>query len=310
MLQGQVQSGLGYMKNTTKAVNLANNFTNMNLHLNQLDFSLTFNQLYEVWRSTKALMLTALFAAHSKLTGDALKSVLWSYRTFELTPENIMLKGYFQGVVPLPNVSHNQRIEWHDPEFRGLIPITGFKAHKDLIRLLKKNLTTTSTERFEVKINHNFKKTIECCAMPRKKTSRTWLSKEYINAAVELHELGIAHSIETYQNGVLVGGVIGYAVNSYFADITLFHTVDNASKVGYYYLLHKLRDEGFTLHDSGFGQNWFHQFGAVDTPRAEFKRQLAKSIIMPTKFTENVPELNGASIKHSKFGNKAPAPVF
>ncbi len=260
----------------------------MNLHFNQQDF----NHLFEFWRNTKGLMLSALFTAHAKITGDALKSILWGYRKLELTPENIMLKGYFQGVVPLPNMSDNRKIEWHDPEVRGLVPIEDFKARKSLIRLLKKNLTAEGEDRFEVKINHNFKRTIECCAMPRKNTSRTWISKEYINAALELHELGVAHSIETYQNGVLVGGIIGYAVNGYFADITLFNIVDNASHVGYYYLLHKLRDEGFTLHDSGFGGNWFEQFGAVDTPRTEFKKQLAKAILMPAKFSNNVPELN------------------
>lgn len=242
-------------------------------------------------QSTKTFLLESLFSAHARISGGKHNSLLWTYGQFELSPYDIMLRGYFQGVVPLPNMSNSQLVEWHDPAYRGIVPIETFKAQEGLIRVLKKNHSLPAEKQLEVRINTDFQKTIESCAQPRKKTSRTWLNPNYIDAALELHGMGIAHSIETYQNGILVGGVIGYAINSYFADITLFNTVDNASKVGYYYLLLKLRNSGFKLHDSGFGNNWFSQFGAVDMPRKEFKMNLTKAIVNPAKFTNEVPHL-------------------
>ncbi|WP_207532383.1 leucyl/phenylalanyl-tRNA--protein transferase [Desertivirga arenae] len=245
----------------------------------------------KVRASIKKRTQDSLFSALSKVSGGRHKALLWTYSNFEMNAYSILLRGYFQGLIPLPNMSNGQFVEWHDPEYRGIVPIEDFRARGDLMRVLKKNQSLTDEKRFIVKINTDFKKTIESCAKPRKRTKRTWLTPAFIEAAMQLHDMGIAHSIETYQNGELVGGVIGFAINGYFGDITLFHFVDNASKVAYYHLLLKLKESGFTLHDSGWGNTWFSQFNLINMHREEFKRNLTQAMITHVKMNDVVPKL-------------------
>lgn len=103
--------------------------------------------------------------------------------------------------------------------------------------------------------------------------------------------MGVAHSVETYQNGKLVGGVFGISINGYFATLSLFHSVDNASKVAFYYLLLKLRDDGFKLHVSGDANTWFTQYGSINISKDEFRKDLVKATMAPVTFSANVPRL-------------------
>lgn len=122
-------------------------------------------------------------------------------------------------------------------------------------------------EKIQIKVNHNFRDTILSCAKPRGKKNNTWITPEYIEAVIELHNMGIAHSIEAYQNGLLVGGAVGLSINGFFATLSLFHTVDNASKIAFCYLLQKLKDDGFKLHHCGDVDSWFTQYGMVAIER-------------------------------------------
>jgi len=239
--------------------------------------------------SVKTYVKKKLFSTLSLVCGGKDRALLWSYSNFEMSPHSILFRGYFQGIIPLPNMSNGKLVEWHDPEHRGVVPINEFKARGNLIQILKKNLKLPEQERFVVKINADFRKTMEGCAQPRKKTQRTWVTPEFIEAAVKLHEMGIAHSIETYKDGVLVGGVIGFAINGYFADISLFHSVDNASRFAYYHLLLKLKECGFTLHDAGWANTWLSQFNLISVHRDEFKRKLTEAMITHVKMDNTVP---------------------
>lgn len=111
-----------------------------------------------------------------------------------------------------------------------------------------------------------------------------------MKVVLELHNMGVAHSVETYQNGVLVGGVFGISINGYFVTLSLFHTVDNAAKIAFYYLLVKLRDDGFKLHVSGDANTWFSQYGAINVSKNEFREQFMKAITTPLVFSNKVPE--------------------
>lgn len=245
-----------------------------------------------VRRSVRTRLKNYLFSALSSVCEGKDRALLWSYSNFEMSAHTILLRGYFQGIIPLPNMTDGKLVEWHDPDHRGIVPINDFKARGDLIRFIKKNQKLPDEERFSVKINTDFRKVMESCAQPRKRTQRTWVTPDFIEASIKLHEMGIAHSIETYQNGVLVGGVIGFAINGYFADISLFHSVDNAGRFAYYHLLLKLKECGFTLHDSGWANTWFSQFNLISMPRDEFKQQLTKAMITHVKMNNTVPELS------------------
>lgn len=239
----------------------------------------------------KRFLQKSFYSGLAKVSGGSNNALLWSYGQFKLSPP-IILQGYMQGFYPLPNMKNNQIVDWYDPELRGVIPIHEFKARNDLRRFLKKEKGKEADQQLEIKVNANFKETIIACSTPRgNKRTKTWLSSDYIKAALELHKMGMAHSVETYQNGVLVGGVIGLAINGYFSTLSLFHTVDNASKVAFYYLLLKLKNDGFKLHLAGAADAWFSQYGMINVGKDEFRADLLNALTSPVKFTHTIPEL-------------------
>jgi leucyl/phenylalanyl-tRNA--protein transferase len=191
-----------------------------------------------VRKPTKRFLQQLFHAALTKVSGGKDNALSWSYAQFE-SSTYLILQGYLQGSYPMPDMNGGKTLNWYDPELRGIVPITDFKIRNDLLRYLKKEKVQDSDKRFEIKINSNFHETLLGCSSPRGGKTKTWITPEYIKIALELHEMGVAHSIETYLNGVLVGGVYGISINGYFATLSLFHSVDNAAKVAFYYLLVK-----------------------------------------------------------------------
>lgn len=216
--------------------------------------------------------------------------LLWSYSQFELSPF-LIYQGYAQGKYALPSTRYKNQVNWYDPEVRGIIPVNNYKTRTELLRRLKKEQSLSDKERIQIKINHNFRDTTLACARPRGHKNNTWITPEYIDAVIELHTMGIAHSVEAYQNGVLVGGVIGLSINGFFATLSLFHTVDNASKIAFCYLLQKLKDDGFKLHHCGDVGSWFTQYGMVPIEREPFRKELMLAVTSLVTFTSGVPKL-------------------
>lgn len=225
-----------------------------------------------------------------KVSGGEEEALNWAHAQAKLTTFNLM-QGFLLGTFPMPEISDNKIFVWLDPYPRGIIPVDNFKIRNDLKRCLKKNSTLEPHERFEVKLNTNFEQTVLNCAKPRNEKKNTWLTPEYRKVLLELHELGITHSVETYQNGKLVGGVLGVAINGYFITLSLFRFVDNASKVAFAYLLNKLKEDGYKLHFSGAADAWFTQFGAINVSKEEFRTEFIPAITAPVTFSTNIPEL-------------------
>jgi len=225
-----------------------------------------------------------------KVSGGQEDALLWSSAQVKLSPY-MMIQGFLQGTFPMPKVDNNKIFIWHDPDPRAVIPVADFKIRNDLLRCLKKDRLQESDKRFEIKVNVNFEQTIINCSKPRGEKTTTWISTEYIKVMLELHKMGIAHSFETYQNGELVGGVLGVALNGYFITLSLFRTVDNASKVAFCYLLTKLKEDGFKLHITGDANSWFAQFGAVNVTKNDFRQELISAITAPVTFSSRMPKL-------------------
>jgi leucyl/phenylalanyl-tRNA--protein transferase len=239
----------------------------------------------------KRLLQKSFHKGLSKVSGGDNDALLWSYAQFKLSPF-LIIQAYMQGFYPFPNMENNKIIEWYDLDLRGVIPIQDFKARGDLYRFLKKEKLKEANPQFKIKINADFKAVILACAEPRGgKRQKTWLSTEYIEALLELHNMGLAHSVEAYENGVLVGGVMGLAINGYFSTLSLFHTVDNASKVAFYYLLTKLKDDGFKLHFTGTPDAWFSQYGMINVEKEIFRKDLLGAVTAQVAFTKNIPQL-------------------
>jgi leucyl/phenylalanyl-tRNA--protein transferase len=187
-----------------------------------------------------------------------------------------LLRAYAQGVFPM--AGDDGRLRWYDPDPRAIIPLdAGFHVPRRLAR--KKRAGA-----YELGLNRDFPAVIKACAAPAPGRPRTWLSPALIALYTDLHRAGYAHSVEIWQDGVLVGGLYGVALGGLFAGESMFSRVSDASKLALVHLVERLRARGFVLLDTQFLTPHLAAFGAREIPRAEYKRRLRHALSLPVKF--------------------------
>jgi leucyl/phenylalanyl-tRNA--protein transferase len=199
-----------------------------------------------------------------------------SARPFQLTPD-LLLRAYRLGLFPMAESRGAKTLHWLDPEARGVLPLNGFHIPRSLMKLLRAG-------RFTVTANEDFAGTIAACAAARDVRPETWINPEIERLFVELHRLGFAHSIETWQNGILVGGLYGAALGGAFFGESMFSTTANASKIALAHLVARLRLSGFTLLDTQFTTSHLNRFGAVEVQRNVYHEMLAEAVEVPARF--------------------------
>jgi leucyl/phenylalanyl-tRNA---protein transferase len=192
-----------------------------------------------------------------------------------LTPE-LLLSAYCQGIFPMAD--DDGRISWYDPHPRAIIPIDAFHVPRRLAR-------TVRHSGFEVRFDTSFRAVMEACAEPAPGRETTWISPEMVDLYTTLHEHGFAHSVETWHDGRLVGGLYGVAIRGLFAGESMFSRATDASKVALVQLVERLRRGGFVLLDSQYivGGHML-QFGTVEISRAEYKRRLQRALQVEASF--------------------------
>lgn len=186
-----------------------------------------------------------------------------------------LIYGYIHGVFPM--AEKDGTLYWYSPDPRAIIPIESYKAAKSLRPVLNKGL-------FEVRIDHDFETVMRHCAAPRKHEAETWISEGLITSYTELHEMGYAHSVECYLDGRLAGGLYGVAIGAAFFGESMFHLVNNASKVAFHYLIGILRAENYRLLDTQFMNDNVKRYGAVEIPREEYLKRLRKAVTIKAAF--------------------------
>ena len=156
-------------------------------------------------------------------------------------------------------------IRWFSPDPRAIIPLDErFHISHGLKRTLKKNP-------FTITINQDFPAVIEACSVSH---GETWISKEIVRSYSELHERGVAHSVEARVDGELVGGLYGVALGGAFFGESMFHRATDASKAALVALVERLRDRGYSLLDTQWTTPHLMQFGALEIPQAEYLQLL------------------------------------
>lgn len=192
-----------------------------------------------------------------------------------LTPD-ILVAAYSQGIFPMAD--DDGSLGWYEPSVRAIIPLDGFRAPRRLAR-------TVRAGRFEVRYDSAFSAVMRACAAPARGRESTWISEEMVGAYGELHRLGLAHSVECWREGRLVGGLYGVAIRGLFAGESMFHHERDASKVALVHLVERLRRGGFTLLDSQYivGDHML-QFGTVEVSRAEYHRRLRHALAVEARF--------------------------
>lgn len=183
----------------------------------------------------------------------------------DLSAERLVL-AYKSGIFPWYN--QGEPIIWYSPDPRMVLFPKDLKISKSMRQLIRKN-------EFKVTFNQNFAEVISNC----KNTYRvgqggTWITNEMQQAYINLHEIGIAKSVEVWQNDELVGGLYGLDLSHVFCGESMFSKVSNASKLAFIYLTQKLEKEHYKLIDCQVYNNHLASLGAVEISRAAFLKYL------------------------------------
>lgn len=175
-----------------------------------------------------------------------------------------LLEIYKQGFFPMAEHREDQEFGFYAPQTRALLPIKNLHVPKRLKRKIQH-------VRYDMRIDTAFIQVIEHCAnIIRSKDRTTWINDDIITLFITLHELGIAHSVETWRDGKLVGGLYGLALGSTFCGESMFSLESDASKVALVHLCQHLDKQGFKLLDSQFRNPHLDQFGLYEIPQEEY----------------------------------------
>jgi leucyl/phenylalanyl-tRNA--protein transferase len=195
-----------------------------------------------------------------------------------MIPSGLLVSAYSSGWFPMA-VDHGE-IRWYSPDPRGVIPLDTFHVPSRLTRVIRRGS-------FSIAVNREFERVMRACAEADRNDDDpgTWISEEIIESYVELHRLGLAHSVETWQEDRLVGGLYGVALGGAFFGESMFHHATDASKVALAALVERMRARGFTLLDIQWVTPHLEQFGAVEISRGKYLQLLAHALPIEATFT-------------------------
>lgn len=194
-----------------------------------------------------------------------------------LSPE-WLVSAYRNGIFPWPcETERGMLLAWFSPDPRTVLELDTLHVPRRLERRLRRG-------EFQFTFDQAFREVMRGCAAPRDDDPRTWITPQMVRAYSKLHQLGLAHSVEVWQDGELVGGAYGVALGGLFAAESMFHRAYDASKAGIVHLARHLRDRGFRVCDI---QQWtphMGRLGAVVIPRDAYLDRLAQAIDLPIQF--------------------------
>jgi leucyl/phenylalanyl-tRNA--protein transferase len=182
-------------------------------------------------------------------------------------PTELLLKAYASGVFPMAESADDPEVFWVRPEARGIIPLDEFHVPRSLAKTLRRTP-------YEIRYDHDFEAVIDACAESREMRPSTWINGPIRDAYLELHRIGHAHTVESWRDDKLVGGLYGVTLGSAFFGESMFSREVDASKVALVHLVERLRARGFTLLDTQFTTDHLKRFGAVDVPRRRYEKLL------------------------------------
>ena len=185
----------------------------------------------------------------------------------DLEPGTI-LKAYRTGLFPM-RLGLGGPVGWWSPDPRGVIPLDGLYASRSLRR---------SQRRFELRVNTAFEPVMRACADPAR--PHGWIDESFVQAYGDLHRLGWAHSVETWHEGELVGGLYGIAIGGFFAGESMFHHATDASKVALLNCVELLNAGRAALFDVQWVTPHLESLGARPMARPEYLDRLARALVL------------------------------
>lgn len=186
----------------------------------------------------------------------------------DLSPKRL-LAAYRLGIYPW--FSDGDPILWWSPDPRMVLVPGEFRVTRSFAKTLRNT-------RYEVRVDTSFRTVMEACAAPRDGQDGTWITASMIDAYVRMHELGHAHSFETWIDGELAGGLYGMAVGRVIFGESMFTRVRDASKIALAHLVLHARTHGFELIDCQMETSHLASLGARPIPREEFSARIAELV--------------------------------
>lgn len=178
---------------------------------------------------------------------------------------DLLISAYCQGVFPMADEGE---IQWFEPVMRGVLPLDErFHVSKNLRKLVRQG-------KFELRIDHDFAGVMKACA----EREETWIDDVIVESYKNLHQLGLAHSIECWDDEGLQGGLYGVQIGRAFFGESMFSRKRDASKVALVYLVEYLRSCGVELLDTQWMTDHLRQFGGYEITREEYRAELARSL--------------------------------
>ncbi len=177
----------------------------------------------------------------------------------------LVINAYAQGIFPMAD--HFGRIRWYAPDPRAILEHDDLHVSRSLRATLRKRI-------YEVRMDTHFEAVMRCCA----DREETWINEAFITAYTQLHYAGLAHSVEAWKDGELVGGLYGVALGGAFMGESMFSRATDASKICLVALVEHLKARGYVLHDVQFWTPHLAMLGVKEIPRKAYERRLKEAL--------------------------------
>jgi len=196
---------------------------------------------------------------------------------------------YRRGVFPMSDTAGDDTVYLVDPERRGVLPLDSLHIPRRLAR-------TVRSDRFQVRIDTAFEAVLDACAEARPNRPETWISRPIKILYMELYLRGLAHSVETWRDGELAGGLYGVSLGAAFFGESMVSFARDASKVALVHLVGRLRAGRYRLLDAQFMTEHLSQFGGATISRAEYRKRLGEALPREADFFRLAAYADGNSV--------------
>ncbi|MAU44562.1 MAG: leucyl/phenylalanyl-tRNA--protein transferase [Yangia sp.] len=190
-----------------------------------------------------------------------------------ITPE-LLLQAYRSGIFPMAEHRDDPELFWVDPRRRGILPIRGLHISRSMARRLRR-------DDYRITVDADFDGVIDGCADRRE----TWINQEIRALFLELHDRGLAHSLEVWMDDKLAGGIYGLEIGAAFCGESMFSRRRDASKIALCWMLDLLREAGFTLFDTQFLTEHLASMGGIEITRTDYRARLQDALTRTADFS-------------------------
>jgi leucyl/phenylalanyl-tRNA---protein transferase len=207
-----------------------------------------------------------------------------------ITPQ-VLLRAYAAGVFPMAESADDPALYWVEPDERGVIPLDSFHISRSLRKRVRQ-------QTYDIRIDTAFNTVIAQCAAQSATRKETWINKRIVTLYSQLHKMGCAHSVESWQNGELVGGLYGIRIGAAFFGESMFSRATDASKVALVHLVARLNFGGFKLLDAQFVNSHLLQFGTQAIGKKQYQELLEPALNQEAHFAAFTMDADSERVLH------------